>query len=340
MLEFKPSKYSDRHEVKNQKFYLTTAINYMNGPPHVGHAYEILTADMIARYHRVAGREVYFVTGSDEHGQKIANTAEKMGKTPIQLCDENVERFQELNSRLNTSEDQYVRTSTQTHQEFAQWLWSRVETNGDIYLSAYEGWYCVREETFVTERDAEANGFKDPETGLPLEKRNEVSYFFRMSKYHDRIYDLLKQTEFVLPESRRRELISRLEKAPLDDLSISRSKFTWGIPVPSTMADAPHIMYVWFDALSNYMSALQYHQPDSKLEKFWPADCHLIGKDITWFHCVIWPAMLMAARLPLPRTVFAHGFVNASDGLKMSKSLGNIVDPMESLDNFSSDTFR
>eukprot|EP01057_Protomagalhaensia_wolfi_P006245 Protomagalhaensia_wolfi_Nauph_80__6244@NODE_947_length_1859_cov_23_302747_g715_i0_p1_GENE_NODE_947_length_1859_cov_23_302747_g715_i0NODE_947_length_1859_cov_23_302747_g715_i0_p1_ORF_typecomplete_len518_score135_64tRNAsynt_1g/PF09334_11/1_2e123tRNAsynt_1/PF00133_22/2_4e22tRNAsynt_1/PF00133_22/8_3e22tRNAsynt_1e/PF01406_19/1e09tRNAsynt_1e/PF01406_19/6_2e07Anticodon_1/PF08264_13/9_8e11tRNAsynt_1f/PF01921_18/0_012tRNAsynt_1f/PF01921_18/0_00031tRNAsynt_1d/PF00750_19/0_00066tRNAsynt_1d/PF00750_19/9_2tR len=337
MSDPKPLTYEERNSIQQQKFYLTTAINYLNGPPHVGHAYEILTADVIARYHRVAGRDVWFVTGSDEHGQKIATTAEKAGKEPSQFCNEMVEKFKSLNRRLECSEDFYVRTHTAEHMEFCQWLWKRVEDRGDIYLGNYEGWYSVREEMFVADKDAELNGFKDPETGLNLEKRNEESYFFRMSKYHDRVYDLLKNTDYLQPETRRNELLHRLERNPLEDLSISRTQFSWGVPVPSNKA---HVMYVWFDALSNYMSAVQFHKPESTLSKFWPADCHLIGKDITWFHCVIWPAMLMAAELPLPQHVFGHGFINAADGAKMSKSLGNVVNPIDCLDHCSPDTFR
>eukprot|EP01055_Gregarina_sp_Pseudo9_P000318 Gregarina_sp_Pseudo_9__317@NODE_1205_length_1780_cov_22_206778_g1131_i0_p1_GENE_NODE_1205_length_1780_cov_22_206778_g1131_i0NODE_1205_length_1780_cov_22_206778_g1131_i0_p1_ORF_typecomplete_len529_score149_86tRNAsynt_1g/PF09334_11/3_5e121tRNAsynt_1/PF00133_22/4_5e20tRNAsynt_1/PF00133_22/3_4e22tRNAsynt_1e/PF01406_19/1_2e09tRNAsynt_1e/PF01406_19/3_2e07tRNAsynt_1f/PF01921_18/0_005tRNAsynt_1f/PF01921_18/2e05Anticodon_1/PF08264_13/4_5e08tRNAsynt_1d/PF00750_19/0_0067tRNAsynt_1d/PF00750_19/1_2tRNAsynt_1 len=332
-----PVEYEERQQIKNQKFYLTTAINYLNGPPHIGHAYEILTADVIARYHRVAGRDVYFVTGADEHGQKIATTAERAGKSPQAFCDEMVVKFYELNKQLNCSEDFYVRTTTPEHQAFCQWLWKRVEDVGDIYLGNYEGWYSVREELFVTDRDAEANGFKDPDSGVPLEKRNEESFFFRMSKYHERVYDLIKNTDFVQPESRRKELLQRLERSPLEDLSVSRTKFAWGVPVPGSDT---HVMYVWFDALSNYVSALHYEKPDSTLAKFWPADCHLIGKDIVWFHCVIWPAMLMAAQLPLPHKVFGHGFVAAPDGQKMSKSLGNVVSPMDCLQKCPSDTFR
>eukprot|EP01053_Blabericola_migrator_P001467 Blabericola_migrator_1__1466@NODE_1387_length_4641_cov_160_569961_g928_i0_p2_GENE_NODE_1387_length_4641_cov_160_569961_g928_i0NODE_1387_length_4641_cov_160_569961_g928_i0_p2_ORF_typecomplete_len516_score87_64tRNAsynt_1g/PF09334_11/5_1e121tRNAsynt_1/PF00133_22/4_1e38tRNAsynt_1e/PF01406_19/8_8e09tRNAsynt_1e/PF01406_19/8_3e06tRNAsynt_1f/PF01921_18/0_031tRNAsynt_1f/PF01921_18/3_7e05Anticodon_1/PF08264_13/8_9e08tRNAsynt_1d/PF00750_19/0_014tRNAsynt_1d/PF00750_19/2_4tRNAsynt_1b/PF00579_25/0_35_NODE_138 len=337
MSDPRPCTYAERDQVEKQKFYLTTAINYLNGPPHVGHAYEILSADVISRYHREVGRDVYFVTGSDEHGQKIANTAEKVGKQPLEFCDVMVENFKKLNRKLNCTEDFYVRTSSPEHGAFCQWFWKRVENNGDIYLGNYEGWYSVREETFVADKDAELNGYKDPETGVPLEKRNEESYFFRLSKYHDQVLDLLKNTDFVFPETRRNELVQRLEKLPLGDLSISRTKFSWGVPCPG----APnHVMYVWFDALVNYLSAAHCNEPDHPRAKYWPADLHLIGKDIIWFHCVIWPAMLLAAKLPLPHHVFGHGFVNAADGAKMSKSFGNAVNPMECLERVQADTFR
>lgn len=329
--------YEDRANAATQKFYVTTAIAYLNGSPHVGHAYEFLSADIIHRYHKLAGRTTLFLTGADEHGQKVENTAAKQNKTPKQLCDENVLKFQKLNESLSLGDHLYFRTTDAAHYKFAQWIWTRVRDRGDIYKSNYSGWYNVKEETFVTERDAEAHGFKDPATGIAYERRDEECYFFRMSKYHSRVLELVKNSTFLEPETRRNEIVARLESSPLEDLSISRNTLKWGVPVPD---DPEHVMYVWFDALSCYASGCAIHQEDSERAKFWPANLHIIGKDITWFHCVIWPAMLMSAELPLPAHVFAHGFVQSSDGAKMSKSLGNVVNPLEVLSRVPPDTFR
>lgn len=284
------------------------------------------------------GRSVYFLTGSDEHGQKIATTAESQGLTPRELCDKNVNEFKELNAMLNVKEDRYIRTTESNHKSFCQWFWCRVRDNGDIYKSSYQGWYNAREENYVNDRDAVATNYLDPDSGVPYERRNEESYFFRMSKYHDEVFRLIKTDEFVVrPESRRNELLSRLEKDRLTDLSISRKTLKWGIPVPD---DEDHVMYVWFDALSNYLSGIEYSVVG--LNKFWPADVHIVGKDIIWFHCVIWPSMLLSAQIPLPKEVFAHGFVQSQCGTKMSKSLGNVIDPKSLIkeNKVSPDTFR
>jgi len=319
-------------------FYITTAINYANGAPHMGHAYESITSDVIARYHRVYGRDVLFVTGSDEHGQKIADTAEGFGETPQELVDRNVDRFKSLNSRLQMDPDDYIRTTAARHKECCEWIFNRSYENGDIYLGEYEGWYNVRTETFVTEQEAFENNYTDPTSGKPLKKMKEQSYFFQQSKYYEKLVHFLKNNpEFIQPENRRNEIISRLETDGLLDLSISRTNITWGIPVPN---DNRHVLYVWFDALTNYLTVCDAHAPDSPLTRFWPADVHIIGKDIVWFHTVIWPCMLWSAGLSLPKTVFGHGFVLAADGQKMSKSLNNIVDPHEVLDHYPADSFR
>jgi len=320
------------------KFYVTTAINYANGAPHMGHAYEAVTADAIARWHRAYGDEVFFLTGSDEHGQKIAGTAADAGVTPLELCDKFVAGFQALNAQLCVSNDDYVRTTSAKHKECVQHLWRLAEEAGDVYLGTYTGWYNVREETFVTEKEAMANDYLDPASGKPLVKTEESSYFFRQSKYQARLVEHIKRhPEFVQPESRRKELLLRLEE-PLLDLSVSRTTFNWGIPV---VGSKDHVMYVWFDALSNYLSGVDYHLGEkSRLAHFWPANVHIIGKDILWFHAVIWPCILMSVGAPLPRVVMSHGFVNAADGKKMSKSLGNVLDPHDILKRVGVDTFR
>jgi methionyl-tRNA synthetase len=325
---------------KFKQFYITTAINYANGAPHIGHAYEGITSDIIARYHQMIGRDVFFLTGSDEHGQKVAAKAASLGMTPIEVCNKYVSGFQDLNKRCNLGNDAYVRTTSEKHKLNASTLWKRCEANGDIYLDKYEGWYNIREEKFVPENEAKLNDYKD-EDGTPLSKVKEESYFFRMGKYQKQLIEHYeKNLDFVLPISRRNEMLSRLKKDELRDLSASRTTFDWGIPIPND-ASKKHVMYVWFDALSNYLTGVDVLLGDeSKLKKYWPCNVHVIGKDILWFHSVIWPTMLMSAGIPLPKTIFAHGFVNAADGRKMSKSFGNTIDPHKCLDIVPSDTFR
>eukprot|EP00038_Savillea_parva_P026234 m.52561 g.52561 ORF g.52561 m.52561 type:complete len:709 (-) comp7380_c1_seq1:230-2356(-) len=310
-----------------EKFYLTTAINYTNGNPHVGHAYEAIAADVIARYHRRYGRDVFFMTGTDEHGQKIAEKAANEGVEPIQNCDRYAAKFQDLNSRLAVSNDFFIRTTMPRHIKSAQALWTRCADLGDIYLGQYVGWYDVKEETFVTDAEAEASGFKGP-SGNALEQKNEPSYFFKMSAYHDKLVAHIESNPgFIRPPERRAEILERLHKDRLRDLSISRATFKWGVPVPN---DPDHVMYVWFDALSNYASGVDAVL-GGPMAKYWPPELHLIGKDIIWFHCVIWPCMLMSAGMALPKAVFAHGFVQDKFGRKMSKSEGNVIDPFEIL---------
>jgi len=321
------------------KFTITTAINYANGPPHMGHAYEAVLADVLARYHRIYGRQVFFLMGSDEHGQKIAETAAKQEPPmkPIELCDKHVADFKDLNKALSISEDFYVRTTSEKHIKLAQKIWRKCEEAGDIYLGSYTGWYNVREEIFVPDAEAKAADFKDPASGALLVKMDEESYFFRLSKFHERIVrHITDNPHFVQPRERRNEILARLAKDPLRDLSISRKTFDWGVPCPS---DPKHVMYVWFDALVNYLSGMDYGD-DSPTAQFWPAQGHVIGKDIIWFHCVIWPAILMSANISLPKAVIAHGFVTAADGQKMSKSLGNVVDPYDCLKKFPADSLR
>jgi len=322
-----------------EKYYASTAINYTNGDPHLGHAYEAICTDVIARYHRIRGRETHFVTGTDEHGQKIAGRAEAEGVTPLEVSTKYAQKFQELNKRLLVSNDDFIRTTEERHKECAQWLLQRAIDAGDVYEKEYEGWYNVREEAFVTDKDAEAADFKDASSGQPLVKMKEDSYFFRMSAYQARLVEHIKtHPEFIQPDQARELILSRLEGEELRDLSISRTTFQWGIPFPN---DAAHVMYVWFDALTNYLSAVAYHKgAESELRHLWPADVHVIGKDITWFHTVIWGSMLMSAGVPLPKAVFSHGFVTDKEGKKMSKSVGNVVDPCAVLAKYPVDSIR
>lgn len=253
--------------------------------------------------------------------------------------------FRCLNQRILISNDDYVRTTSDRHKRTARELWNRCHANGDIYLDKYSGWYNVREETFVTDNEAEMNDFKDPTTGLPLKRVEETSYFFKMSAYQDRLIKHIQDhPEFIRPEQHRNQILARLTADPLRDLSISRTTFEWGIPIPEGF-EKNHVMYVWIDALSNYLTGVnglgvnEDGSPEG-LDRFWPADVHIIGKDILWFHTVIWPCLLMSAKIPLTKTVFAHGFVNDKEGKKMSKSIGNVVDPHDMLDKFHADTFR
>jgi len=337
-------------EGEKKGFYVTTAINYTNGPAHIGHAYEGATTDAIARYARLTGSGSYFVSGADEHGEKIAKTAESEGKQPIDICDKYVTGFQCLNQRTLVSNDDYVRTTSKRHKKNAQALWLRCAAAGDIYLDNYSGWYNVKEETFVTESEAELCNFQDPATGQPLKRVQEASYFFKMGSYHDRLVEHINANpDFIRPESHRNAILARLTGDRLRNLSISRTTFTHGIPVPEGF-EKGHVMYVWFDALTNYLTGVDAlgvngdeegsAEKKEGLAKLWPADVHIIGKDILWFHTVIWPCILMSAELPLPKTVFAHGFVNDNEGKKMSKSVGNVVDPHDMLDHFDVDSFR
>eukprot|EP01038_Epipyxis_sp_PR26KG_P012817 gene12817-17186_t len=328
------------HDRGSERFYLTTAIAYTNGYPHIGHAYEFLTADIIVRYYRVFGYDTFFLTGSDEHGQKVAAAAEKANITPIEHCNIYVDAFQKLDERLLVKYSDFLRTSSPDHELNAQNLWKLCAEKGDIYLDSYEGWYNEREELFVSNLDAEAADFKDPGSGLPLKRVSEESYFFRMSGYTEQLISYIENNPtFIEPEQYRNNILARLKKEGLKDLSISRTSFNWGIPVPAGF-DQRHVMYVWFDALSNYLSGVHGLEIDHELSKYWPASKHIIGKDIIWFHCVIWPCMLMSAGVPLPGGVFSHGFVNASDGRKMSKSYNNTIDPNEILDRYPVDSVR
>jgi methionyl-tRNA synthetase len=322
------------------KFYVTTAINYTNGDPHVGHAYEGVTTDIVARYHRIFGRDTFFCTGTDEHGEKIAKTAAKEGVEPIDICNRYAGRFQELNQKLHISNDCYIRTTQDRHKKVVKELWNRCVAKGDIWLGQYEGWYNVKEECYVKETDAEQADFKDA-AGEPLIKMSQESYLLNMGKYQQQLKTKIENDEFkIRPKTRRDEILKFLNDEKLRDLSLSRNNFKWGIPIPGS---DDHVMYVWFDALTNYGSAVNFldtNPETNPLSKFWPADVHVIGKDITRFHCIYWPIMLMSAEVELPKGVYAHGFVMDKNGQKMSKSVGNVVDPNDMLQLYSSDTIR
>ncbi|MDR3490291.1 MAG: methionine--tRNA ligase [Bradyrhizobium sp.] len=315
-------------------YYITTPIYYVNGPPHFAHAYTSVAADALARFARLDGREVHFLTGTDEHGQKVEQTARKAGVDPETFCNEISQQFRDMGTLMNISNDDFIRTTEPRHKRACIALWRKLQGNGDIFLGDFEGWYSVRDETFY-EEDELING-KAP-TGAPVEKIKEPNYFFRLSAYGPALLEHFeKNPDFIKPTSRRQEIINFV-KSGLRDLSISRSTIRWGIEVPG---DDEHVMYVWLDALTNYISALGYPDTDSELwRKFWPADVHLVGKDITRFHAVIWPAFLMAAGITVPATIFAHGWWTV-EGQKMSKSLDNFIPPKVLTDRYGVDAVR
>jgi methionyl-tRNA synthetase len=315
------------------KFYITTSIPYVNANPHIGFAMELVQADVLARYHRQRGDQVWFLTGTDEHGLKIARAAAEAGKTPAEYIEPVKDEFKKLSGLINASPDQFVRTTDPAHQKSVQKLWKACEK--DIYKDTYEGWYCVGCELFYTL--TEVPDKVCPIHKKPLENIKEENYFFRLSAYTDRIKQAITSGDLqVTPVSRRNEIMALLERG-LEDVSISRdkSKLNWGVPVPG---DSSQVMYVWFDALPNYISAIGYPDGD-KFDTFWPADLHIIGKDILRFHAAIWPAMLMSAGLPLPKAIYAHGFIS-SGGHKLSKSLGNIIEPQTVIDKYGVDALR
>jgi methionyl-tRNA synthetase len=305
------------------KFYITTPIYYPNAEPHLGHVNTTLAADTVARYHRLAGHDTYLLTGTDEHGIKMVKTAEEKGVEPRALADRNVEIFQAVWKELHVTHDDFIRTTSDRHRHAVGQIVEQLVAKDDIYLGAYEGWYDEGQEEFVTETEAKTNQHKSAISGRPLVRYKEPTYFFRLTKYAPRVLDYIESNPtFIRPESRRNEVISKL-RAGVEDLSVSRATLKWGIPMPH---DPGHVLYVWIDALSNYITALGYGTADdSRFRRYWPADVHLIGKEIMWFHTVYWPAMLMSLGLDLPRTVFAHGWWTA-DGKKMSKSMGNFID--------------
>ena len=319
-------------------YYITTAISYPNGNPHIGHAYETIAADVMARFKRLDGFDVRFMTGTDEHGQKMQTTAEKQGVTAKELADENSARFKAMNDALGISYDRFIRTTDPDHYEASQAIWKRMEENGDIYLDKYAGWYSVRDEAYYAEDETEERDGQRYAiaTGTEVEWTEEESYFFRLSKYADKLLELYATQGYIYPESRRNELTSFV-KGGLNDLSISRTTFDWGVPVPG---NDKHVMYVWVDALTNYLTGLGYPNTEGELfTKYWPADLHLIGKDITRFHSIYWPAFLWSAGLELPKRVFGHGFLLVN-GEKMSKSVGNVVDPADLVAAFGLDQVR
>jgi methionyl-tRNA synthetase len=321
------------------RYYITTAIAYPNGYPHIGHAYEAIATDAIARFKRLDGYDVFFLTGTDEHGIKMLQTATKEGLTPRELIARNVPRFQAMVERLSCSNDDFIRTTEARHHQSSIAIWKRMATAGDIYLSRYRGWYSVRDEAFYNEDETKLDekGSRIGPQGTPVEWVEEESYFFRLSAYQDKLLDLYaRHPDFVLPKERLNEVASFV-RGGLEDLSISRTTFDWGIPVPG---DPKHIMYVWVDALTNYITAVGYPDEDSPtFRRYWPADLHVIGKDIVRFHAVYWPAFLMSAGIEVPRRIFSHGFL-FNRGEKMSKSVGNVIDPFALADAYGVDQLR
>ena len=306
----------------NNRYYLTTPIYYPNAEPHIGHVYTTLAADTLARYHRLAGDDTFLLTGTDEHGIKMVKTSAEQGIAPSALADRVVGVFQDLWKELHVTNDDFIRTTSPRHKLAVQKIVQQLVDKGDIYLGEYAGWYDEGQEEFVTETEAKANGYKSAISGKPLVRYTEKSYFFRLSKYVDRVRKHIEENpQFVQPQSRRNEVLSKLA-AGVDDLSVSRATLKWGLPMPH---DPEHVVYVWIDALSNYITALGYGSDDHALfDQYWPADLHLIGKEILWLHSVYWPAMLMSLDLPLPKRIFAHGWWT-KDGRKMGKSLGNYI---------------
>jgi methionyl-tRNA synthetase len=322
------------------RYYITTAISYPNGPPHIGHAYEVIATDAIARFKRLDGYDVFFLTGTDEHGQKIQQTAAREGITARELVDRNVPRFRAMVERMNCSNDDFIRTTEARHYRSSEEIWRRMEKSGDIYLDKYAGWYSVRDEAYYAEDETALNEHKvriATKTGTPVEWVEEESYFFKLSAYQQKLLDLYARfPDYVLPKERLNE-VGSFVRGGLQDLSISRTTFDWGIRVPG---NPKHIMYVWVDALTNYITAAGFPDDGSaKFRRYWPADLHVIGKDIVRFHAVYWPAFLMSAGIEVPRRIFSHGFL-FNRGEKMSKSVGNVIDPFTMTDAYGVDQFR
>ena len=323
----------------NKNYYITTPIYYPSAKPHMGHAYTSILADVLARFKRIDGFNVHFLTGTDEHGLKIQRAAEKKEMDPLLFCDELSLTFKDLTKILNLSNTDFIRTTEKRHNKSVQFLWNLLEKKGDIYMSKYSGWYSVSDEAYYTEDEIITKDKKklSAVSGSDVEWVEEESFFFKLSKWQDKLLDFYKKNpDFILPKSRKNEVISFV-KSGLKDLSISRKSFSWGIKVPN---NDEHIIYVWLDALTNYLSALNYSEVNNDLyKKFWPANIHLIGKDILRFHAVYWPAFLLAAEIPLPLRIYGHGWILSGDE-KMSKSKGNILDPLEIINTYGLDPLR
>jgi len=336
--EARPTKAPRSGRSSGNSFYITTAIAYPNGVPHIGHAYEAIATDALARFQRLDGKDVFFLTGTDEHGLKMIQTAEAEKLPTMEVATRNAQRFREMDQRLNVSFDRFIRTTEDQHHRSSQEIWKRMAQNGDIYLDSYAGWYSVRDEAYYAEDETvvgEDNVRRGPQ-GTPVEWVEEESYFFKLSAYQDRLLALYEgQPDFIGPDSRKNEVVSFV-KSGLRDLSISRTTFDWGVRVPG---DAEHVMYVWVDALTNYITGVGFPDESDPNWRYWPADVHIIGKDIIRFHAVYWPAFLMSAGIPVQKRVFAHGFL-FNRGEKMSKSVGNVVDPFNLADQYGVDQMR
>ena len=321
--------------MSNKSFYITTPIYYPSAKLHIGHAYCTTIADSVARYHRLAGDDVFFLTGSDEHGQKIQQKAEEQGITPLEYVTPIVKGFQNLWKMLNISNDDFIRTTEKRHEKVVQEIFRRIYAKGDIYKGSYTGLYCTPCESYWTEHQLDENGCC-PDCGRPVQPVSEEAYFFKISKYADRLLEFIEANpDFIQPVSRRNEMINFIKQG-MEDLCISRTSFDWGIPVP---IDDKHVIYVWFDALTYYLTPIGFLDDPEKFNKFWPADIHLVGKEIVRFHSIIWPCILMALDLPLPKQVYGHGWL-VVNGSKMSKSVGNVVDPIGLIEEFGADTIR
>ena len=319
----------------NKNFYITTAISYPNGEPHIGHAYEAIITDVIARYHRIKGKNVMFLTGTDEHGIKMLQTAKKNNISAIDLANRNAPMFMQMLDEINSSHDDFVRTTEDSHAKACNEIWKRMYMNDDIYKDKYAGWYSIRDEAYYEEKELtkKENKLLSPQ-GTPVTWVEEESYFFKLSKYQDKLLKYYNDNpDFILPEKRKNEVVKFVESG-LKDLSISRTTFDWGIKVPD---DSKHVMYVWVDALTNYLTGVNY--PDDSYNTYWPANFHIIGKDILRFHAVYWPAFLMSANIELPKTIFAHGFL-FNKGSKMSKSVGNVINPSDLIKKYGIDQLR
>lgn len=319
------------------RYTISTAISYPNGAPHIGHAYELIATDALARFKRVDGYDVHFVTGTDEHGQKMVETAAKEGVTPAALADRNTPKFRAMVAAVDASPDDFIATREPRHIKASQAIWRAMADAGDIYLGQYGGWYSVRDEAFFSESELEErDGQKLAPSGAPVAWMEEPSYFFRLSAFADRLLAHYEANpDFIGPPTRRNEVVAFV-KGGLKDLSVSRSTLSWGVPVPG---DDTHVMYVWVDALTNYLTSTGYPDEPERFERYWPADLHVIGKDIVRFHTIYWPAFLMSAGLPLPKRVFGHGFLY-NQGEKMSKSVGNVLDPFDLTEAFGADPIR
>lgn len=321
-----------------EKFYVTTAIDYVNASPHIGHAYEKIAADILARYHRQKGHEVFFLTGVDEHGSKVEKAALAAGLEPQQFCDQMSAKFQNAWKKLEIVPNYFIRTTEERHVKVVQQLFAKMKERGDIYKGSYSGLYCEGCEDYLRERDLDGNGNCPNHLKAP-KVLTEENYFFRLTAYKDQLREwLTSSATIVLPESRRKEVLKQLEDADFGDFSVTRSRnsLSWGIPVPD---EPDQVIYVWIDALTNYLTGIGYLTDKQCYEKFWPADLHLIGKDITKFHAIYWPAMLMSADVPLPKQVFGHGFITV-EGQKISKSIGNVIDPNVLADTYGADAVR
>ena len=325
--------------MQNKNFYITTPIYYPSGKPHMGHAYSSIIADILARFKRLEGYDVFFLTGTDEHGLKIQREAEKNKKDPKKFCDELSDKFKDLTKILNLSNTDFIRTTEKRHSDTVKAIWNRLVESGDLYLSKYSGWYSISDEAYYDEDEIiTENGKKFSKTsGSKVDWVEEESFFFKLSSWQEKLLKFYDENpKFIMPDSRRNEVISFVKKG-LNDLSVSRTSFSWGIPVPN---NDKHVIYVWLDALTNYISALDFTNKDSKLfKKFWPASVHIIGKDILRFHAIYWPAFLLAAKIDIPKKIFGHGWILSNDK-KMSKSIGNILDPIEIIDKYGIDQLR